>query len=182
MRFKPRLRDTVAANVAALKAMGGDAPLPADLQRTLDAMPLPKRRQSATDIDRVHRKQKPRAPDDILEDPIQDAIIDLLKVHPRVLFAVRQNTGSASYKAKTGEWAPVKFYYFVRAQEYMTIPDIWGLLRDGRFFTCEVKRSLWTKPTDERERRQAAFIRSVQSVGGIALFATSAAQVEEALR
>ena len=190
MRFKPRLRDTVAANVAALKAMGGDASLPADLQRTLDAMPLPKRRkpplsQSSVDIDPVHKDRVPIATKKIeryLEKDVLRAVGQLLAVHPRVKFALRVNSGMASYEQKSGKWAPVWFHEWVRAPEKCRMSDFLGATTDNRILAIECKRPGFTKPTDQREWEQLAFLQIVNSVGGIALFATSAAQVEEALR
>jgi hypothetical protein len=45
--------------------------------------------------------------------------------------------------------------------------------RDGRFTAIEAKRGGWTKPTDDRERAQAAFIDLVRRCGGVAGFVTS---------
>lgn len=132
--------------------------------------------RNATDIDRVHRKQP--IP---LEAEVLRAICELLAAHPKVLIAVRQNTGAASYEAKTGRYAPVHFYKLIKRPVEMTLPDIWGLLKDGRYFACEVKREDFTKPRNEREFRQAAFLSAVRNCGGIGIFATSADQVADAL-
>lgn len=111
-----------------------------------------------------------------LEAPVVAGIADLLAVHPRVLFAVRQNTGAASYEAATGRYAPVYFYKILTGQP-MTITDFWGLLRDGRPFAIEAKAPGWKAPKDDRERRQWAFLAMIRNCGGAAGFATS---VEEA--
>lgn len=188
VRFKPRLRDTVAANVASLRAMGGGAELPPDLQRSLDAMPLPKRRnvQTALDIDAVHANRPPRATKKIeryLEKDVLRAITQLLAVHRNVLFAVRQNTGSASYEQASGKWAPVNFYSWIKTPgEQVTLPDVWGMTIHGRSFFIEVKRPDWKAPRDDRERRQAAFLDCARRHGCLALFATSAQEVADALR
>lgn len=47
--------------------------------------------------------------------------------------------------------------------------------RFGVFTAVEVKHPGWTHPTNKRERAQSAFISTVQSMGGIAMFAQSVA-------
>lgn len=42
----------------------------------------------------------------------------------------------------------------------------------GVFTAVEVKKPGWTKPTNDRERAQAAFLLHVQQRGGIGIFAT----------
>lgn len=129
--------------------------------------------RNATDIDRVHAKQKP------LEQDVVRAIKDLLAAHPKVLWALRVNSGSASYEAKSGKWNPVKFHEWVRSPCTMRMPDFYGMLVDGRALALEAKREGWTKPTDQRERDQAAFLECVRSRGGRAGFVTC---VDDALR
>ena len=101
------------------------------------------------------------------------AVAELLSVHPKVLFAVRQNSGAASYEAKSGKWAPVNFYRIVTPQP-VTITDFWGIMRDGRMLAIECKRPGWKAPRDDRERRQWAFLQIVANCGGISGFVTSA--------
>jgi hypothetical protein len=113
---------------------------------------------------------KPAAP---LEQEVVRAIGALLASHPKVLFAVRQNAGAASYEAKPGKWAPVFFYKIVTGQR-VRISDYWGILKDGRMLALEVKREGWKKPRDTREFEQAAFLMMVRNVGGIGAFVTSA--------
>ena len=113
-------------------------------------------------------------PPDQLEGAILSEIAAMLAEHPRVAIAIRQNSGSASYEAKSGRYAPVHFYSFIKRPEKMRIPDIWGLLTDGRYYAIEAKRANWKGPTDAREREQAAFIETVRALGGIAGFARSA--------
>ena len=124
---------------------------------------------------------RPRAKPRQLEAPVVAAIAELLAVHPKVLFAVRQNSGMASYEAKSGKYAPV-FFYRILTKQPMTIPDFWGVLRDGRMLAIEVKAPGFVEPRTDTERRQAAFLAMVRNCGGVGLFATSADQVAEALR
>lgn len=123
------------------------------------------------------------------EAPVVAAISELLAVHPRVLWAARFNSGMASYEAKTGRYAPVWFHKFLRMPEPMKMPDIFGLTLEKhtcglwtRPIAVEVKAPGFTKPRDLREREQAAFLEMIRSAGGIALFATSADEVAEALK
>lgn len=187
LRFRDRSAEQKVIDTAnaQMEAMFGDLRNAKGRPALAAKSYMPKRRvprgggnpRNATDIDRVHAK--PAAP---LEQDVIRAIKALLAVHPRVLFACRQNSGAASYEAKSGRYAPVKFYEIVKAPERVTVPDFWGLLRDGRMFACEAKRPGWTKPTDDREYKQAEFLAMVRNCGGVALFATDAEQVAEALR
>ena len=167
VKFRPGLRQTLTANAAYLGAMSPDGVLPADLQASLErTMPAPKKSRAA-----------PRA----LEAPVVAAISELLAVHPKVLFACRQNSGMASYEAKSGKYAPV-FFYRILTHNTLTITDFWGILRDGRMFAIEAKAPGFKRPSGEREFRQAAFLQMVSNCGGIGIFATSADQVAEILK
>ncbi len=150
--------------------------------------------RNATDIDSVHRNETAKRP---LEAEVIRAVEQLLAVHPRVLWALRMNSGSASYEAKSGKYAPVWFHRWVRAPERVRMSDFYGairtplnslgLMRDidpciTQILAIECKRPGWTKPTDQREREQAAFLALVRKHGGIGLFATDPQQVAEALR
>ena len=174
VKFKPSLRQQLTTNSNYLALMAGGK-LPDDLQRSLDAsMPAPKRAY-----------EKRAAPRD-LEGPVVAAISSLLAVHPRVLFAVRQNTGMASYEVAgydgdIGRYAPVHFYRKLTHGKEITITDFWGILKDGRMFACEAKRPGWSKPSTDTELAQANFLALVRNAGGVSLFATSADDVAEAL-
>lgn len=98
-----------------------------------------------------------------------------------MLFAVRQNSGAASYEAKSGKYAPVHFYRILTSQP-VTITDFWGILRDGRMLAIEAKAPGWKEPRTDREFKQAAFLMLVRNCGGIGIFATSADDVANALR
>ena len=133
-----------------------------------------------------------------LEAPVVAAISELLAVHPRVIWAARFNSGMASYDAGTRKYAPVWFHKFLRSPEKMRMPDFFGLYLDKKLYptdlqvvnvrqvmlpiAIEAKAPGWSKPRDDREREQAAFLAMVRNAGGIGIFATSAEQVAEALR
>ena len=113
-----------------------------------------------------------------LEAAVLREVGQLLAIHPQVAFAVRQNSGAAWMRGAGGKDMPVSFYKMVRVPEPMVVTDYWGIMRDGRLLAIECKRRSWTKPTDERERNQAAFLNMVNDFGGIGIFATCAENVE----
>lgn len=124
------------------------------------------------------------------EAPAVAAISELLAAHPRVIWAARFNSGMASFNADNGgKYQPVWFHKFLRAPEKMRMPDFFGLITQEMCVTShsplplaiEAKAPGWTKPRDDREREQAAFLAMVRNCGGIGIFATSAEQVAEAL-
>ena len=188
MRFKPRLRDTLLANQRALDHM---ADMAGKERMSFDDImpPAPKRRkppvsQTALDMDAVHVNRLPSATKKVeryLEKDVLRSIKQLLAAHPRVKFACRQNSGSASFEAASGKWQPVSFYEIVRTPVNVTLPDLWGFLITGQAFFIEVKRPGFVKPRDVREETQAAFLDMMRSLGAIALFATDAQQVADAL-
>lgn len=168
----PRLRELLA---------GAERALPK--HRKTGDMPV---NPSACDIDAVHKTRG-----EVLHRPLEADVIraveKLLAVHPRVLWALRMNSGAASYEAKSGKWAPVWFHRWVRSTVPMRMSDFLGarveeLFDRPQIFAIECKKPGWKKPTDQREREQAAFLATVRRHGGIALFATSAEQVAEALK
>lgn len=172
--FRPKLREQLHASNAAqrqlLAAMDPSDPRYAANKARLDS--------ERAEIKPVSARAAPRQ----LEAPVVAAVAELLRVHPKVLWAARFNSGAA------GDHSQVKFHWFVRRPEKMRLPDFYGEL--GFKHTCgawtkplaiEVKAPGWTKPRDDREREQAAFLAMIRSAGGVALFATSAEQVAEAL-
>ena len=161
LRFPEHPAITSRRNIAYVELMAG-RPLP-ELRADLPAMP------------------KPRAtPQDGGEGPVVAAVGELLAAHPKVLFAVRQNSGMASYEAKSGRYAPVYFYKVVTGQP-VRISDYWGIMRDGRMLALECKRPSWRKPTDQREREQWAFLELVRNSGGVAGFVRSVDEVQALL-
>lgn len=123
-----------------------------------------------------------RSDGDELESAVLREVGELLAWHPKVLFAVRQNSGAAYLPGKNGADMPVFFYKIIRTRYGpMRLPDFWGLLTNGRMFAVECKRRSWSRPTDQREREQQAFLEMVKHAGGVALFTTSAGAVLAAL-
>ena len=117
---------------------------------------------------------KVRAPQVRQDNPLNEnhvirEVSELLAVHPKVLFAVRQNSGGASYEAASGKFAPIMFYKVLTGQD-LTITDFWGIMRDGRMLAIEAKRRDWKEPKEPREFRQAAFLMLVRNAGGVAGF------------
>jgi hypothetical protein len=98
----------------------------------------------------------------------------LLAHHPKVLFAVRQNSGMSQNASGT----PIWFYRWVRSRTKMRVTDFWGLLTDGRMFALEAKNRLWKAPSGEREMEQQAFLTAIREAGGVAGFVTSAEQAQ----
>ena len=166
--FRKSLRDTLIENNKASAWYAAMAGKPA-----VNLAPIaPKReRKESHDIDAVHRQQKH------LEADVISAVSDLLKAHPRVLWAIRQNSGAASYQASNGRLAPVWFHKWVKGTGYR-MSDFLGATTDFRFLALEAKKSDWTKPTDQRELEQAAFLECVRKSGGRAGFVTC---VEDAI-
>lgn len=117
-----------------------------------------------------------------LEASVISEVSALLARHPKVLFAVRQNSGAAFLKGRDGKDMPVWFYKIIASPEPMRISDFTGELRDGRRFGFEAKRRNWTHPTDQREREQKAYLDMVNAGGGIGRFVTCAEDVLEALK
>jgi hypothetical protein len=120
---------------------------------------------------RTHTKQMS---DNDRENEVLREVAQLLSVHPKVLFAVRQNSGMAYNEAK----APIYFYRWVKSKVKMRISDFWGMLTDGRMFALECKNRTWTKPSGARELEQQAFLDAVKNAGGVSGFVTSAEQAQ----
>jgi hypothetical protein len=115
------------------------------------------------------------------KDQLEAAVVsesgDILKQHPRILFAVRQQ-GGMMYNPSG---APVWFYRIIRSPEEMKIVDFWGFTTDFKPFAFECKWRGWTKPTSKREFEQLAYMNMIANSGGIGRFVTCAEDVLEAL-
>ena len=187
IKFRPSLRDQRLAVAHQLAFMAPAAPehkreaaqaFADEAMASVGAAPKRRVPKDGVDIDRVHGEKRaiPRQ----LEAPVVQAIGELLAKHPKVLFAVRQNSGMASYEAKSGRYAPVFFYRILTGQP-ATITDFWGILRDGRPFAIEAKAPGFKEPRTEREFKQANFLMLIVNVGGVGIFATDAQQVADIL-
>lgn len=107
-----------------------------------------------------------------LEASVKTEVSHILAHHPRVLFAVRQNSGAAWMPSKGGKDAPVSFYFIVRQPEDMTIVDFTGFLKPMRPFAIECKRRNWKWTGSEREKEQKAYIDMIKDRGGLGAFVT----------
>jgi hypothetical protein len=125
------------------------------------------------------RAYKPREDHDDLEKHTLAAVGELLAVHPKVLFAVRQNSGALQYE-RDGKMVPVWLCRIVTSQQ-VRISDYWGFLRDGRPLALECKRPSWKEPTDQREFEQAAFLMLIRNLGGTGEFVRNADEANAAL-
>jgi hypothetical protein len=122
-----------------------------------------------------------RSQSEDLESAVMSEVRDVLLAHPLVLFAVRQNAGTAFRRDEKGREIPVAFYKFLSKDMPMRISDYWGMLKDGRLFAFECKRRNWEKPADQRENEQKNFLDAVKSGGGVACFVTCSKRVIESL-
>ena len=120
------------------------------------------------------RTNTKRMADDDREESVMREVAALLAIHPKVLFAVRQNSGMSENASGT----PIWFYRWVRSRTKMRVTDFWGMLTDGRMFACEAKNRLWKAPSGEREMEQQAFLDTVAKAGGVSGFVTSAEQAQ----
>jgi len=159
MKTKKTLRDITAENYKAEKAwaIAYGVNVRDDLAQV--------------DERRTHTKQMSN---NDREDSVLREVGQLLAVHPKVLFAIRQNSGMAYNDAR----APIYFYRWLRRKVKMRISDFWGMLTDGRMFAIECKNRTWTKPSGEREEEQQAFLMTIKHAGGVSGFVTSAEQAQ----
>lgn len=118
-------------------------------------------------------KRAPRIDHEDLEKHTLAAVGELLAVHPKILFAVRQNSGGMQYADAQGKTHSMWFYRIITGQP-VRISDYWGILRDGRMLAMECKRPSWSKPSDKRELEQAAFLMLVRNCGGVSGFVRNA--------
>jgi len=120
------------------------------------------------------RSNSKRMADDDREESVMREVSALLAHHPKVLFAVRQNSGMSQNASGT----PIWFYRWARSRTKMRVTDFWGLLTDGRMFALEAKNRLWKAPSGEREWEQKAFLYAISCAGGVSGFVTSAEQAQ----
>lgn len=99
------------------------------------------------------------------ESDVQAAVLAALRLHPKVAFVYRMNTGGM----QDAHGNHVRF-------GFAGSPDIHGMLKGGRSLYVECKRRT-TKPTAD----QQAFIDNVNRHGGLAFVARSVEDVILAL-
>lgn len=148
------------ANVATIEALAGRE-IP-ELRDGLPVAPAPRKASDPADT----------------EAPVIKAISELLATHPKVLFALRVNSGSLPYVNNKGQRIPVQFHRILTKQP-VRVCDFFGWLKDSRPFAFEAKRPSWRKPSDEREYQQANFLMLIRNIGGVASFVRSADEALE---
>ena len=97
------------------------------------------------------------------DKPEAAALVEVLKVlrhHPAIAWAERQNTGAAKVGGR-----------FIRFG-WRGCSDVIGMLRDGRLLAVEVKA-----PAGKLRAEQAEFLSLVRRFGGVAFVARNAANV-----
>ena len=162
MKTRKTLRDTLLENQKAEKSWAAafGKPVRDDLEPVKEK--------------RVHTK---KMADSDREDSVMREIKALLAVHPKVLWAVRMNSGMS----QNANGAPVFFHTWVRSKVPMLLPDFIGQLVDGRLLGLECKNRLWTHPSGDREGKQQNCLMTIRNAGGVSGFVTSAEQAQKIL-
>lgn len=99
------------------------------------------------------------------ESDIQNEIMSMLFQHPHVVFAYVTTTGR--FKGRGGHWFTVG---------KVGMHDILGMLKDGRFFSIEVK-----KPGEQMTQEQKDFETIINKNHGVSGVATSVSQAMDIL-
>jgi hypothetical protein len=117
-------------------------------------------------------RQRRREPSDTgpLERDVLAAVLAALRMHPRVAWCERMNTGQAVYDKGGPNERRVRF-------AWPGCSDIVGQMKTGEWLAVEVKG-----PTGRLTADQAAFLRRVIVNGGLAFLARSVDDVFAALR
>ena len=149
--------------------------LPALLKNNV-ARQMPLGATQGNDNPRLSSSAADTPPHSALEADVIRAVSQLLATHPKVLIAIRMNSGMASSQTSNGRMQPIWFHKFLRSPCAMKMPDFIGMMTDGRPLALEAKRGNWKQPSDERERKQAAYLYCIRNIGGIGEFVTSADQ------
>ena len=164
LRLSPTMRERMEANNAEQRKLS-----------ILTGKPVPPEFLNDIKPKRAYTKRE----DDDQESLVIEQTGVMLRAHPDVLFAVRQNSGKAGDNF-------IAFYRIIKApvKNYaITIVDYWGLLHSRAPFAIECKRPSWERGDDpEREDRQQAFLNMIVRLGGCAGFATSLDEAEAILR
>ena len=172
---KPTLNEQIRMNEAALKAMC-----------RFNGKPEPEGFDTPEKVKRERAVVNPSDPNE-LEAAVMREVGQVLSSHPKVMFAIRQNSGSVEMELAGGKTAPVWFYRWIKRKSDMTITDFWGMLVDGRMFAIECKERKWKMSGEntvkgKREFKQWNFIFTVKYAGGVGGFVTSAEQALEILK
>lgn len=117
------------------------------------------RLSSLADLPRLSRS--PTVP---YERDVQSAILEAMRVHPKIAWRARMNSGGTYLPGRNGEKQFVRFAFPGCSDIIGQTTITWG----GRFIACEVKRP-GELPTDV----QMAFLDTVNTAGGIGFVARS---------
>jgi len=146
------LTQNLAAERALFVSMDTDDPkypaAKARIERLTNAIP-PKRDRVVRPVD-----GKPAMP---LERDIQKACLQLLRVHPKVAYCWRANSGTFTEQNADGSQR------YISANSAPGCPDILGYLKGGRFLAIEVKR-----PGGKPSRLQEQFLDRARAAGALA--------------
>lgn len=104
------------------------------------------------------------------EADVLSAVLTALKLHPKVAWAQRMQTGAGKLLRKGGASQWLRF-------GWVGAPDVVAQLRDGRFMAVECKR-----PSGSTTPEQDAFLACVAANGGVAVVARSVDDLLEALK
>lgn len=169
------LRDTMLANQSSM-----------DMYAALYG----RERVEVRDIPAPPKTRAPAQPRSVpLESEVLAEIVDGLLTHEMVGVVERINSGTAVEADAEGRKRFIAFNHVYRAKgqasPQMRASDLsvtllgghWG----GRRLAVEAKRPGWTRPTDEREWQQLAYLKRIVECGGYAIFACSWHDVEKEL-
>jgi len=124
--------------------------------------------QQALDIgEDVARERVRQRATKALERPILYAVLRAVRAHPGVAWAVRMNTGMATFGATSDGGDGGRTVRFA----YQGCADILGQMKDGRLLAIEVKR-----PGEHPTPAQAANLHTVRQNNGVALCARSSGE------
>lgn len=119
-----------------------------------------------------------------LEAAVMHEVNEVIQAHPKVLWAVRINSGGAEFESFNAANKRVKFWYWVKKpdRENYLLGDFHIVLRDARYGIIEAKKRSWKMlPSDERARRQGNLIEICKAAGGFGGFACCAEDAKKIL-
>ena len=153
-RGRVSLRDKLLANQSALNMYAIMAGKP-NIESTIAIPPAPKKRAA-----KVVSIKKP------LEKEIQKAILQFLKIHPKVQWVARFNSGTFMDGDR-----------YIRSNSQDGMSDILGMLKGGRLFAIECKTAI-----GKVQDNQQVFLDLINAGGGLAFVARSVDDVMLALK
>jgi len=169
LTFRPSLADVKRSNNQAM-----------DYYSHLSGKPTPEGGKSDVAPKRVLGPRKPSVDGDGSEASNMRAIIGYLCGSAKVALVVRCNSGMA-YDQRG---VPIEFSHIYSRGvngERMKMPDITGMLTNGKCYAVEVKNSAFRGPSNDREYAQENYLAHVRRHGGTALFATCLDDVKAVL-